>query len=31
MRQLAMEEMKRLIEKYPRGFEGWEEQQAAKS
>jgi hypothetical protein len=31
MRQLAMEEMKRLIEKYPRGFEGWEEQHAAKS
>jgi protein-ribulosamine 3-kinase len=30
MRELAMEEMKRLIEKYPRGFEDWEEQQTVK-
>jgi hypothetical protein len=26
MRQLAMEEMKRLVEKYPGGFESWEQQ-----
>ena len=26
LRQLAMDEMRRLIHKYPRGFEGWEEQ-----
>ena len=29
MRQLAMEEMQKLIDKYPDGFEGWEREQAA--
>ena len=28
-RELAMAEMQRLIEKYPEGFDGWEEQQGA--
>ncbi|EXJ63336.1 uncharacterized protein A1O5_11657 [Cladophialophora psammophila CBS 110553] len=27
MRQLAMQEMKRLVEKYPAGFEGWQEEE----
>ncbi|KAJ9633734.1 hypothetical protein H2204_006731 [Knufia peltigerae] len=29
MRQLAMEEMKRLVDKYPDGFEGWHSTQAS--
>ncbi len=29
MRLLAMEEMQKLIDKYPDGYEGWEAQQAA--
>ncbi|KIW90859.1 uncharacterized protein Z519_08642 [Cladophialophora bantiana CBS 173.52] len=27
MRQLAMQEMRRLVEKYPAGFEGWQEEE----
>ena len=30
MRQLAMEEMRRLVEKYPLGFEAWMKEQAVR-